>query len=97
MSDKKTHFEEDWWTPDHMELAKDQTRIWEKTEFKSQPGYSIAIEGARLMTRLLPGKTMLEGARLEPYAWGHEHCALCWKKIMEKGGDFQEGYSDGMD
>jgi len=78
-------------------LANDTSRIWEKTKFKSQDGYSVPIEGGRAMTLLLPGETMPEGARFEPDAWDHEHCALCWKKIMEKGGDFQEGYSDGND
>jgi hypothetical protein len=84
MSDKKTHVEEDWWTPDQVDLANDQSRIWEKIKFNSQPGYSIPIESGRMMTRLLPGKTMPEGARLESDAWDHEHCALCWKKIMER-------------
>jgi hypothetical protein len=97
MSDKKTHIEEDWWTPDQVELANDLSRIWEKKIFVSQPGYSIPIEGGRMLTRLLPGEIMPQGSTLEPNAWDHEHCALCWKKIMEKGGDFKEGYCDGKD
>jgi hypothetical protein len=97
MSDKKMHVEEDWWTPDQVELANDPLRLWEKKKFISQPGYSVPVEGGRMLSRLMPGTSMPDGAKLEPDAWDHEHCALCWKKIMEKGGDFEEGYFDGKD
>ena len=97
MSDNKTQNEEDWMMPDQAELVNDLSRIWEKKIFSSQAGYSIPIEGGRALTRLMPGEIMPEGATLEPNAWDHEHCSLCWKKIMEKGGDFTEGYSDGND
>jgi len=95
MSEKKQHIEEEWMTPDQVELVNDRNRRWEKKAFACQSDYSIPIEGGRAMTRLLSGQVVPEGARLEPNAWDHEHCALCWKKIMEKGVDFQEGYTDG--
>jgi hypothetical protein len=96
MSDKP-HIEEDWWTPDQVEMANDSSRIWEKRAFVAQSGYWIQGEGSRLLGQLAPGEGVPEGAILEPGAWDHEHCALCWKKIMKKGGDFHEGYTDGKD
>lgn len=94
---EKPHIEEEWWTPDQVQLANDVFRIWEKRLFVAQPGYWIKVPGGRLLTRLWPNGQLPEGATLQDGAWDHEHCRLCWKKIMEKGGDFQEGYTDGQD
>ena len=97
MTNKRPHFAEEWWTPDQVELANDSSRVWDLKVFVCQPGYSFPIEGGRALTRLLPGEAVPEGAKFEPNTWDHEHCALCWKKIMENGGDFQEGYTDEKD
>jgi hypothetical protein len=94
---ERSHIEEEWWRPDQVKLANDASRIWEKRAFAVQPGYSIKCQGGRLLSRLAPDETIPEGATLEPGAWDHEHCGLCFKKITEKGGDFQEGYTDGRD
>lgn len=50
-------------------------------DISSQVGYSIPIEGGRALTLLKPGEIIPEGSTLEPDAWDHEHCALCWKKM----------------
>jgi hypothetical protein len=63
--------------------------VWEKKVFVAQPGYWTQQQGGRLV---IP-----EGVIHEPRAWDHEHRALCWKKIMEQGGDVQDGYTDGRD
>jgi hypothetical protein len=97
MPDNISHIVEDWWRPDQVELANDVSRVWDKKTFISQPGYSVPIDGGRMLTRLLPGEIIPEGAKLEPNAWDHEHCALCSNKIMEQGGDFEEGYTDGKE
>jgi hypothetical protein len=97
MAENRPHIEEDWMTPDQAELINDPSRVWELKAFVCEPGYSIPIVGGRAVTRLVPGEAIPEGGRLEPNAWDHEHCALCWKKIMEIGGDFREGYTDGKE
>jgi len=35
-----------------------------------------------MMTRLLPGETVPDGARIEPDAWDHEHCKRCGETIQ---------------
>jgi hypothetical protein len=97
LSDKRPHIEEDWWRPDQVALANDTSRVWEKKAFVCQSGYSVPIDGGRAVTRLLPGEAVPEGGTFEPNVWDHEHCELCFAKIMEKGGDFEEGYTDGKE
>jgi hypothetical protein len=94
MANRRPHIDKDWMLPDQLELVNDTTRVWILKEFKCQSGYSVPIQGGRAMTRLLPGQAVPEGARFESNAWDHEHCELCFKKIMEEGGDFKEGYTD---
>jgi hypothetical protein len=97
MSEIKPHIQEDWWTPSQIELVNDTPRIWKKQSFHSIPGYWLPSENGKSLSKLLPGGELPEGAILDPTAWDHEHCELCWATITEQGGDLQEGYTDGKD
>jgi hypothetical protein len=83
---------ESWWTEDQTELAADRSKKWSKTVFKPTPGIWLPAEGGRLLEKYEEGMEIPESGHLDPRAWDHEHCELCYEKISDLGDAQREGY-----
>jgi hypothetical protein len=82
---------EDWWTQDQIELAQDKSKKWVKKTFVPTPGIWIPSEQGRLLKKYAEGMEIPAGGKLDPRAWDHEHCELCFETISDVGIQ-KEGY-----
>jgi hypothetical protein len=96
MSKKTTRLEE-WWRPDQIELVKDLSRKWELKVFVSSPAVWHHLEQGKLLSKPEEGEALKDGNFLDPQAWDHEHCELCFETISDRGNYQSKGYTDGKE
>lgn len=96
MNDKNTPFQ-DWWMPHQIELVKDLTRKWELKTFISTAGVWLPASEGKILSKQIEQEPLPYGAKLDPKAWDHEHCELCFETISDQGSFQREGYTDGKD
>jgi hypothetical protein len=95
MNEEEFYLIEDWWMDSQIELVKDSSRIWIRTQFKAAVGFWILRDGNKILDKVSQHEELPPDAIIENTAWDHEHCALWWEKISEYENDQHEGYTDG--
>ena len=76
-------------------MVKDVSRKWELKVFKSTIGIWHPAPEGRLLSKYVEGENLQEGAVIDPNAWDHEHCELCFETISDHGNSQKKGYTDG--
>ena len=85
---------EDWWTPPQVALVEDRSRIWQLQRFQPSDALLFPGENGGMMRRKSSNEETPSNAQLMSGGWEHEHCELCWQKILEHGGVEGAGYTD---
>ena len=83
-----------WWRPDQLEIAQDDSRLWQKQSFIPKDLVLFSIEGRRLGRQAVEGEAVGEEETRVKGGWDHEHCFLCWRRISADKGEPNEGYTD---
>ena len=85
---------EDWWTEDQQAIVDDLSKVWLKKQFVPSSGYWIQKDKYKVLVKLKENGEVPKEAILEPRAWDHEHCELCFETISDLGTHQHEGFTD---
>ena len=89
---------EDRWTREQREFVEDASVPWRLAEFKPRDAWKVPFGVGHTLApyeTYSDPVTRPERCELVPSGWDHEHCELCWEKIMEEPHGQPEGYTDG--
>lgn len=89
---------EGWWTREQRELVEDASIAWRTAEFAPRDAWRVPFSDSHAFVpyeTYADPATRPEGCELVAGGWDHEHCALCWEKIMAEPHGQPEGYTDG--
>ncbi len=84
-----------WWSIDQLKLVRDSSRQWKKEKFMPRDAIELPqTDAIRALRPRREGEDVIDGV-LIARGWDHEHCFLCWRKIIQGEDDDDAGYSDG--